>query len=391
MSIAIIQAAPPPQIASRGSRWPLLKRILSAFFVTALLGAGLLTAYWFGALNREADGGTATADPIPQVPLANLNPAAEQTGTFIRHDFGIVRPGQSPRHRFTVKNPHSAAWTIRRFHTTCACAVSQASSRQIAPEETAEVEVTYKAPSSNKDDRHRVVVEFMEEGTPFVFLEITARVRESLCCFPERIEVPRVGRGQSVERTFEVHNYTDADFSLASLTSSTSWLTASAHSLGRRHEVNGPRQVWQVGLLVNANGVAPGKHRAELEIRTNAPGSLRKSVPVEIVVSSPIDAIPGQMFLGSVLPGRPTEHRVLLHFTPECLPRDTREITLTHDMGEELVLRCEQRGSEHYNLIAVFSPKPSGDRLVEGTIQVGVQKEGVPVLELSFYARVKGP
>jgi hypothetical protein len=263
-----------------------------------------------------------------------------------------------------------------------------ASSPIIPPQGTAEVEVRYRAPQGNKDQVHRVMVEFKEDA-PMVCLQIRSRVREALCIFPEKVQFDRVGRGQQAERSCEVYNYGDRDIEITSIASSYSWLTGSAQFIRSRSDPKEPRQTWLLTVRVSANGLGPGKHQGLVKIQTSSGETKSKALPVEVTVSSPLEAIPGQVFLGTVQPGSANRYRLLLHFTPESSPRSVEEISVEHNLGAELQVSCEQRGNDRYELAVVYKPKVDSEGFVEGIIHVTVEKDGVPALDIPFSARVR--
>ena len=76
----------------------------------------------------------------------------------LEHDFGLVRPGETLRHEFTVRNSTSSTWTLRQIVTTCACTVTRASAGSIPPGGAERFEGRYRMPSRSADKSQTITI-----------------------------------------------------------------------------------------------------------------------------------------------------------------------------------------------------------------------------------------
>jgi uncharacterized protein DUF1573 len=166
-----------------------------------------------GQPEPEALNGPDEPRPRVAIPTSSTDPQAtvEATGDTLGHDFGLVQPGEKVSHRFAVRNDSPKTWTFQRFHVNCSCTVGQASAPAVLPGKTEYVEVLFTAPAAQIDERRKVGVQFAEDHAPFLWLEVSARVRDPICVMPPQFVFNRIGHGRTVEGTFEVHNYEDRD------------------------------------------------------------------------------------------------------------------------------------------------------------------------------------
>ena len=59
-------------------------------------------------------------------------------------DFGRVKQGDILEHDFVLKNESSDILEIGNIHTSCGCAVSQASKKSLLPQDSTTIKVTFK-------------------------------------------------------------------------------------------------------------------------------------------------------------------------------------------------------------------------------------------------------
>jgi hypothetical protein len=173
--------------------------------------------------------------------------------------------------------------------------------------------------------------------------------------------------------------------------SSEPWVTIKSQAAFRGRSKPDPRQVWRVVLRAKTEGLKPGRHRAELSIRTEGAKSPPKPVSVEVVLAAPVEAIPERMFFGLVERGRPSENRVLMRVSSDVNLSSPAAIALNHDLGEQLHLNVSRRSPSYWELIAVLTPGREAPRMIRGTVDVRFSEGDLPPLVIPLLARVSEP
>jgi hypothetical protein len=309
----------------------------------------------------------------------------------LEHDFGLLKPEQKVGHTFKVTNESSQRWTFVKFHTSCACTVTHTPARFVEPGQTVAVEVTYRPPAQNKTDRQRVGVQFAEPEAPFYQLEVRATVRQAISLFPAELVFQRVGRGQRVEQSFEIHNFSGKDVEVKAIQGTAPWLTAVFLPIEPQGEPR-PRQAWRVLVYPKTDGLPSGRHQAFLEIQSSCPESLVKRLPVDLILTAPVEVIPSQMFLGNVTTGSPRKYRLLLRFTPDAIPAEESDLEITHDLGDQFQVTCNRKPAGNWEVIATLTaPAKAADTFVEGKVTIRFKKGNLPSLEIPVLAKVNKP
>ncbi len=377
------------------SRTGLRKRTAGLIYAGLLaLAVGCLAwaGYWqlsSGSIPEQAEPAVAPARSADSPAAHSVDsPAVEPAAPerVLRHDFGILKPRQKVSHRFRIENTSNHPWTFAKFRTVCACTVGAASAHAILPGKAEEVEVRYSAPGNTMDDRRRVGVEFAEEETPMIWLEVRAHVRDPLTVSPPEVLFQRVGKGQPAEASLEIFNYTDHDVNTLTVTSFCPWLRTEIQVVQGTETPYAPRQAWRVTVRAETNSLAYGRQQAQLEVKT-APGELPvKTVPVRLVLTSPVEAIPAQMFFGPVTSGVLANHKILLQFVSDA-SLEADSIILKHDLGDQLKLGYSRVSPNHWELTATLLPAEPG-KIVRGAIDVAFRGGNLPGLRIPVYAKV---
>jgi len=324
-------------------------------------------------------------DPLSKTAASNLDPS-------LTHDFGVVRPGETFSHTFTIRNPSSATWTIAQLKPSCSCTVSRASARTIPPGGSADIEVTYRAPRADADDRRSVAV-FFQKGVDPVVLWIAAKARAPLSATTPSLDFLKAARGSTPEGTFEVYNYSDRTFVSIKLLPSVPWLRTECHDLKLQPIAGGRRQGWRVGVRLDTNDLVPGTYRGEVVVESGGPGDrLRAVVEVHLSLISPVEAVPSQMFFGTVEPGRAAKQTTLLRFAPGVAPPDPATCKVSHDLGERFHLERSTSSKGFWTLTGSLAPGDGDeDRVVAGTVDVRFESPLLPRITIPVSARVRKP
>lgn len=127
-----------------------------------------------------------------------------------KHDFGVLEPGQSVTHIFSYRNTSNHSLTVAQVLTPCACTVTRTNTSCIRPGENLELEVVFRAPSGNRNERKRIGVQFTEAEAPYLEFELSALVRPPISANPSTVSLGRLARGHRVTASFDLSDYTSA-------------------------------------------------------------------------------------------------------------------------------------------------------------------------------------
>ncbi len=332
------------------------------------------------------DGVTGPSQPTVKSATALMPPPTpdKQIGTFYLHDFGMVLPGQVARHRFSVTNSTNSPWTFAKLIPSCSCTVASTSAPVIAPSKTETVEVEYKAPRSNGNDRRKVGVQFAEADAPMFWLEIQARIRQPISFFPEAITLSQVGKDVT-ESFFEVHNFSTSLIELKEPRCSEPWLEAELRPIaGTSPEV---KQVWRVVVRARTRNLKPGKHTAEVLVAESGT-DFQKKVPIEVDLIAPVRPIPSRLFFGSLDRGRSVERRLSLLLSADLPGLQPSDIQIKHDLGGQLAIHSSRSSSTRLEIAATMTPAATDLKDINGTIELTFPDPALPPISIPVIAAV---
>jgi hypothetical protein len=311
----------------------------------------------------------------------------------LNHDFGVVRSGTKVTHRYAVVNDSQFPWTLKRIDNTCSCTVVNSSGSTIPPGTSGEFDLLYAASGSARDDSRASTLVFEESQAPFVTLMVHAQVREPMTCIPGELIVhcaPQTVR----ESVFEVYNYSDVDWTGIMLTPSAPWLTADASQLrvetkrgeGQPHF----RQGWRIAVAVNSDVIPVGSHSETIAVSSRGHDvAIRKVVPVQVRIRTPIAAIPGQLFFGAIPTNGTASRNVIVQFNGVAAPSSPDSVSLHHDLGTALTFHWTTTDANHWRLTATLDAN-DGVGFIRGNVTVRFPESGLPDLSIPVHAVIEG-
>jgi len=367
-------------------------QIVSKSLARIALGLVLLT---IAGSNGCGDGGSTRSSGgfVPPHSASASGAARGRSATSkpdlaLEHDFGLVGPGETLRHQFTVRNSSSSTWTIRQVVRTCACSVTRASAESIPPGGAEQFDVQYRMPNRSADKSQTITIHFKEPDSPTVSLSARARVREPMTLPQDDLVINGVAQGHVIGRNFDVLNYSDADWQRLSVRPLDEWITAESLLVPGKAAEDGLRQVWRVVVHAKTSGLSPGEHQTRATVRVPGSDLPERTVAIHVKVMSPVSAVPEQLFFGAVSAGGSATAKLGLHFAPDAIPKGTDSVALGHDLGAELSLRWLRTSGRFWQLAAELTPK-AGNHFVQGTITVQFSDGGLPTIRIPVRAMVR--
>jgi hypothetical protein len=260
----------------------------------------------------------------------------ESQGTIsLSHSFGVLRPRSKAVHSFKVTNDTAAAWTLKEVSRNCNCTVASISKNPVGPGESAEIVVSYRAPSKYSDERRTLEMRFVESPSPLIRLEVQAAIRPPVVLSRDQLRFAGRKRNYHSEAIVQVDNFSDEDWANLLVRSDAPWASGAATLLESGPQGAGPRQVWQLRVVADAQGLEAGAHSARLRLRC---GKEETWLPVSLERSGPVTAIPSQMFFSTFNSERRSTCSVVLRCLDEPAAEVARKLTVDHDLEGWLTL-----------------------------------------------------
>ena len=312
----------------------------------------------------------------------------------VEHDFGLVESQKTITHTIEIENRDKRELTVARVVSTCSCAGSRLEKNTAKPGEAFKLVVTYHPTGKDRFEMQKLILHFAEPDTEPAVLELKAHIRTDLYLSERTVAFQNVGLGQRhpIERAIEIRNYSDHNWAGLDLKPNVSWLGIDCQQLDVRSVLQDrPREAWKVTLRLNvdASGLGSGRHTGFVEIKPNSLPLPAFELPVSVLVSSPVQVMPSQVFLSRVEKEKPIAYKILMRFTPDVFPNDASEIALSHDLGIEADLKCQRVDASFYVVFLTTQiPASYAKEALEGKILVAFHNQSLPPLQIPVYMKV---
>ena len=147
--------------------------------------------------NLIAAPGVRKPDQAPQLVVDHMS-----------HDFGLIDRDQTVTHRFRFTNVGTATLTLKRGTTTCtACTITELSSTEVAPGETAEVVVEYSPRTSKPEFQQYATVLTNDPEHPRVELLIRGSVSRKFHLVPDGFVFSNVSASEPATAAVKILYY----------------------------------------------------------------------------------------------------------------------------------------------------------------------------------------
>jgi len=282
-----------------------------------------------------------------------LGPPSAEVGLDsgkIRHDFGFVEPGSRHKVVLALRNASDAPVSIRKVRSECRCMTALLSSLDIAPGESARVQVVFKAPRKPTTYSKRLLLwtsGTSDRSASRFALGVAARVGLPLEAKPEMVDAGTLIAGEHCRCRVRIVNGGAKAVRPIYATSTRDGCTV----LVPRATVP-PRGSLDVPVLVRTAVGDSGPGKASCSIQTDCPEQPRVGLAVTWDVSQSYRLSRGRVELGGMRPGErrsvafeitaAAEHPGA--FVTDCSLSDLENLTgeahVTCD-GSRATVRCE--------------------------------------------------
>ena len=248
-----------------------------------------------------------------------------------RHDFGSVALGGDAEFRFELTNIYSSDVRLVRLHTSCNCILPRFSTALLRPGETGAVIARLNTTGQFLRNASSVLTVYLEttvsgsRQTDTVQLFASGFIRPDVVLTPGSIEFGAVAEGTSVERTLLLEYTGNPNWALMRVERSQPFIHARAEEVRRELLAGTPGQRASIAYRITATlkeDAPVGYIRDALRFTTNEslPGRtdpVEIVLPVQGVVTAPIQVKPSPMMLGILAPGEVvTKNMVIRSVTP---------------------------------------------------------------------------
>jgi hypothetical protein len=280
------------------------------------------------------------------------------------HDFGLVRPREKLNHTFAVRNTTRVPWNLDKITKTCSCAVARISTARIAPGETQEVDIAYRAAGKTSHDQRSIEITFKEDVAPVLTIQIRAHIQAPIAINVSDLVFTSLESGQIVSKTVEVQS--DPNVCL-SVKSDVDWITPEIELIPVRDSNGSNQTISKLCVTAISDSLSPGWHHAMVQVSGQDSEIEGAGLPVAVSVIRPISAVPGRLTFQS--DSKPGSSNLLLRLSPSHSDVDVSSIGLHHDLGDALDLSLRRQSRSVLELRATWTPRARSET-IRGLLKV---------------------
>jgi hypothetical protein len=165
-----------------------------------------------GRASSAPEPGAGSAGEVPEVSGPRIQ---FDDGTF---DFGTLYQRETVEHEFTFRNVGDGPLAITKVVSTCACAATAPSKKEVAAGESGTIKVEVRAGLLRGKLKKAVYVESNAVNEPRATLIITGEIRQEVEVEPLGFYIGRRKVGETIERTFTIRGVEAKEFSIPEVT-----------------------------------------------------------------------------------------------------------------------------------------------------------------------------
>lgn len=264
--------------------------VLAIVLVTSAL-AGVV---WVGKYGNSplplaaAAANSDEANPGEPLPISKTGPYPKVVLEETEHDFGVMAVGEERKHKFVVRNEGEAPLKLKRGVSTCKCTLSDLAKEEIAPGESAEIELAWTPKVSDEEFRQTATVWTNDPEKKQLELVVHGRVEELLVIRPYlHWDLGMISEGAPTTITGTVHSVILDKFAITGFETSSPLLSAEATPLSA-DELQELDPAAKCGYRVQAMlepQMPVGRFRESVTVKTDAKGD--NDFPLQIYGSRP--------------------------------------------------------------------------------------------------------
>lgn len=297
---------------------------------------------------------------------------------------GGIDPQKKRRqeHTFTLQNDTDKAIPITEVKPDCGCVVAEDGPRQIPPNGSVGIKVSFNATPAPGGFRHAVLVKLGSAEPTNFFLKIRGTIlpNSGLVALPASLDFGRLAKSETKEQTIRVQRY---DFSRVAVTKLTSNLQGC--KLESRQAPDGMAILLSVTL--GGAGMHPGAHSGIAFVETDHPTCPSVQVPIKAEVGTLADAFTSSLLIDAISPGG----RQDVSLYRSSLPAAGRPkiVRLEYKGDPEIQIGPSPDGGELPRWRLSVSPEAKVGAVKRGTLRIGVSSARSDDIEVPVTVFVK--
>ncbi len=308
------------------------------------------------------------------------------------HDFGEVKKGDMPEHRFEIKNIYEETMNIAQVFSSCGCTQVSVSKRQLKTWETAEIICKFNSKPFNGFKQATVTVRFGQPMVGEVQLTVKGTIVSAIRMYPESIDFGQVTRGKMPVFRTTVTGPPNANFMIADIKStfphvgvslSSPVRTASnevQYTLQTRLKESAPEGFSQGDLFVI---VQEGVQQRQIPLKFSA--KLESAVKLSPSVITLSDVVPGKTFKKKVVIRAGEDFKIT---DVKCKSRAFRVTSRKSGMSKTHIVEVTYTGEEDktgkhecdLTFFTSLSDEPAGKIKAIVNFADGADEDETPVL-----------
>jgi hypothetical protein len=318
--------------------------------------------------------------------ISSSEPAPDIHFDETEHDFGLIGQKEEHTYVFKLRNVGKGILNIERVRSTCGCIATLLSNKEIPPQGTAEVKVTFRSGMYEDEITKTVYVYSDDPDKPIMKLIVKAKVWSAVSLEPERLHFGRIEIGETAAGKVKVYPK-EKGLKITEIESSSEYLSAKLSKLIEKDEEIAKDALKKNGWILEvtlSRGAEVGSLYGSIRLHTNNPKNSIVSVPVQAYIVGEITLRPQVFSFGTVKKGS----------------TESREITVTKSREKTLeILKVEsdlpwlltevkilEKGSK-YEITAQVGPDAPEGR-VRGKVTIHTNNQKQPVLTALVFAYV---
>jgi|GEM_PF-2004610 len=294
------------------------------------------------------------------------------------YDFGEAPQNQNVSHVFKFCNRGEKPLEVKLGTSRC-CTDASLSKDILKPGESAEIGVNFNTGYKRERVSESVFVSSNDPDEPEVILTVTGIVVASPIAIPDRLYFGEIKGEEPREKLLYVVDPGEGNLKIEKVEITSKYLKAEIIPVSSE-------KVERIGISVTLkpSKISIGSFNEKLIIHTNDRTKPVLEIPIEGEIKGEIEVFPPRIFFGIIKPGEKKEFRVEIKSERE----DLRIISVKSSSESAKVEVKKLEEGKKYELISALCSGKEG--AIKGVIEVGTNDERQPVLEILFYALIKG-
>lgn len=293
------------------------------------------------------------------------------------HDFGAVPRGPLLTHYYRLTNKSNQPLHIAGVRVSCGCVSANALQQDLAPGQSTAILAQMDSRRFIGAKQVTIFVTFDRPQWEEVRLSISAFGRDDLGLESDGIAFGTVTKGATSTAKTNI-TLRQPNWAITGATSDSGFVVPTVKEIRR----NGYETTYELTAALRP-GLPAGKWTTEITVATNSPASPTIRLPATVEVTPTLVVSPGEIQLGAVSVGSPTESKILI--------RGIKAFKIKEIQGIDDVLSATTAGNEArpvHVLSLKVSPTATGELSRKLKIVTDLPTEGTA--EVTVKAQVSG-